>query len=285
MKRYIIMLAMAAALVGCDYLDKMPDDQKTDEMVWTNRTEVLKYLTNCYSALRQACRSEQDPWIGIVDDIEISSANLRPYGMARGDWSPTSLGYPDRWSLNYKAIRATFVFEQNIDRCKELSEDLKTRYVGESIFLRGYYYFDLLRLYGPVVLLRSLPSNSADFANMPRTPFDECISNVVECMDRAEAMLPTFWPADSEECGHATKVACRAVKAQALTLCRLRWGVCRSRTFCLADTCSKRYEYEKNYSVCSGLFFRPRDVDGRQGRGFPQEIPQFQLVGHDLQNG
>ena len=218
MKRYIIMLAMAAALVGCDYLDKMPDDQKTDEMVWTNRTEVLKYLTNCYSALRQACRSEQDPWIGIVDDIEISSANLRPYGMARGDWSPTSLGYPDRWSLNYKAIRATFVFEQNIDRCKELSEDLKTRYVGESIFLRGYYYFDLLRLYGPVVLLRSLPSNSADFANMPRTPFDECISYVVECMDRAEAMLPTFWPADSEECGHATKVACRAVKAQALLL-------------------------------------------------------------------
>ncbi|MCM1178244.1 MAG: RagB/SusD family nutrient uptake outer membrane protein [Bacteroides sp.] len=218
MKRYITILTALLAISGCTYLDKMPDDQKTDEMVWTSRTEVNKYLTNCYAGLRNECRTEQDPWVAMGDDMEICNANLVPYRMCRGDWSPTAAWYPDRWSLYYKAIRSTFVFENNIHRCDELSSTLKSRYVGETTFLRGYYYFDLLRLYGPAVLLKSLPSNDADFSSMARAPFDECIEYVVECLDKAEELLPAYYAPTDDDCGRATKVACRAIKAQALLL-------------------------------------------------------------------
>ena len=51
MKKYSIILLSLLALAGCNYLDKTPDDYKTDEMVWTNKNEVLKYLNNCYAAL------------------------------------------------------------------------------------------------------------------------------------------------------------------------------------------------------------------------------------------
>ena len=44
MKKYIIsLLAFTLLGTGCaDYLDKMPDDMKTDDMVWRSRDEVEK---------------------------------------------------------------------------------------------------------------------------------------------------------------------------------------------------------------------------------------------------
>ena len=52
MKKYIIVLFSLLALsTSCtDYLDKQPDDMKTDEMVWSSRMETEKYLANCYIA-------------------------------------------------------------------------------------------------------------------------------------------------------------------------------------------------------------------------------------------
>ena len=42
MKKYIIVLFSLLALsTSCtDYLDKQPDDMKTDEMVWSSRMEI-----------------------------------------------------------------------------------------------------------------------------------------------------------------------------------------------------------------------------------------------------
>ena len=49
--KHTIILLTALLFIGCEFLDKEPDDMKTDTMVWSNRNEVLKYLTNCYAAL------------------------------------------------------------------------------------------------------------------------------------------------------------------------------------------------------------------------------------------
>ena len=51
MKKYLILITSAFLLAGCNFLDKMPDDMKTEEKVWTNRNEVLSYLTNVYAVL------------------------------------------------------------------------------------------------------------------------------------------------------------------------------------------------------------------------------------------
>lgn len=209
--------AAVLMLAGCSYLDKMPDDMKTDEMVWTNRNEVLKYLTNIYAALPYDNLHQHDPWLGCADECDIPWAVYWTQVITSGNWEPSTNFYV-KWGTYYKAIRASFVFENNISRCTELSADLQTRYVGEAIFLRAYYYFLLLRQYGPVVLLTEQMSNSTDFGNMQRTPFDECVEYVVGQLDRAEAMLPYSYEAEPINKGRATKVTCRAVKAEMLLL-------------------------------------------------------------------
>ena len=64
MKKYLILITSAILLAGCDFLDKMPDDMNTEEMVWTNRNEVLSYLTNIYAAMPEKNCVESD-WNGL----------------------------------------------------------------------------------------------------------------------------------------------------------------------------------------------------------------------------
>ena len=218
MNKYITLFASAALLLsGCSYLDKMPDDMKTDDMVWTNRNEVLAYLTNVYAALPLDNLHQNDPWLGCSDECDIPWAVYATQPITMGNWDPTTNFYV-KWNTYYRAIRSSFVLENNIGRCTELASDLRTRYVGEAIFLRAYYYFLLLRQYGPVVLLKEEMPSTSDFGNMQRTPFDECVEYVVECCDRAEEMLPYSYSSDPDNMGRATKVACRAVKAEMLLL-------------------------------------------------------------------
>lgn len=69
-----------------------------------------------------------------------------------------------------------------------------------------------------MVLIKEQLSNSVDFGAMQRTPFDECVEYVVEQLEEAEAMLPYSYEAEPLNMGRATKVACRAVKAEMLLL-------------------------------------------------------------------
>ena len=217
MKKYSILLLSILALAGCNYLDKTPDDYKTDEMVWTNKNEVLKYLNNCYAALPEDNLHQDDPWLGCADELDIIWTAYRTHAINLGNWNPSSNFYV-KWGTYYKAIRATFVLEENIDRCTELSNELKKRYVGEARFLRGYYYFLLCRQYGPVVLVKQHYPDSHDFANMHRSTFDDCIDYICECMEAAEPLLPLSYKSDPAGMGRATVPACRAVKEMALLL-------------------------------------------------------------------
>ncbi|BDW78480.1 hypothetical protein BFINE_42750 [Bacteroides finegoldii DSM 17565] len=172
MKKYIIVLFSLLALsTSCtDYLDKQPDDMKTDEMVWSSRMETEKYLANCYGGIPTGHLHQHEPWVGAADECNITWNFYQADNFNRGDWTPSSELVCDRYARFYQAIRATLTFENNVDRCGELSSELKTRYKAEVRFLRGYYYYLLLRQYGPVVLIKELLPSETDFANMQRAP-------------------------------------------------------------------------------------------------------------------
>ena len=98
MKKYIIVLFSLLALsTSCtDYLDKQPDDMKTDEMVWSSRMETEKYLANCYGGIPTGHLHQHEPWVGAADEcnitwnlslIHISPAGNRPKRFPFGKFS------------------------------------------------------------------------------------------------------------------------------------------------------------------------------------------------------
>ena len=219
--KYIIysIIFIGLPLNSCgDFLDKIPDDQKTMEMVWENQKEVEKYLYSVYSKLPDE-RSFWNlcPWIGASDELNVTWERYLTASINVGSWNPSNIHY-DPWSDYYQAIRASFVFENNVDKCIELSSILKTQYKAEVKFLRGFYYWKLLQQYGPFVLIDKESDINDDWNKYPRTPYDTCVEYICTMMDEAEAELPWTWKTNSIWLGKPDKMACKAVKSEVLLM-------------------------------------------------------------------
>ena len=214
---YVWMLFLSAIVVGCDFLDKMPDDIKTDEMVWRSRRETEAYLYNVYAHMQVPDLKQSVLWVAFSDECDLTWNVYQPYNITRGNWNPSTT-FQNRWPENYRAIRASFIFENNVDKCPELSNDLKEQYKAEVKFLRGYYYWETLKQYGPAVLITELLPTGYDFNNMPRASFDECVEYIIQMVDEAYPVLPLNRKNDETWLGKPDKKACLALKAELLLL-------------------------------------------------------------------
>lgn len=210
---------MGLAAASCDFLDKMPDDQKTMDMVWKSQKETEKFLYNIYASLPEpACMMWSDvPWVAASDELDIVWDRYYPTSINVGNWNPTT-NYYDIWNACYKSIRASFVLENNIDKCYELPYNLKLQYVAEAKFLRGYYYWLLLRQYGPFVLVEN-EMDWQDKFTLARTPYGQCVEYICRMMDEARTDLPLSWRATNPTwMGKPDKLACLAVKSEVLLM-------------------------------------------------------------------
>ncbi|MGI6048311.1 MAG: RagB/SusD family nutrient uptake outer membrane protein [Petrimonas sp.] len=212
-----LLIAFIVGFTGCaDFLDKQPDDMKTDEMVWSSRTEVERYLANVYAAIPAHNLHQDDPWLGLSDEIDLSWTVYSTYPINLGNWDTGSWFYR-KYETWYRAIRASFVFENNVDRCQELSADLKKQYKAEVKFLRGYYYWLLLRQYGPIILVKEEQPSNVDWLGFSRSSFDECAEYICQLMDEAAEDLPVHWQNNTGWFGKPNKIVCKSVKSIVLT--------------------------------------------------------------------
>ena len=211
-----IVGAFSLVLNSCDFLDIRPADMKTGEIVWTSRTQTEDFLYNIYAAIPTPAMNTGFGFEGISDEMDYSWNVYWSYGINLGNWDPTS-AFQDNWATFYKAIRASFTLENNIDQNKQLSSQLIGQYKAEAKFLRGYYYWLLLRQYGPVPLIKEELPVSSNF-DLPRVPFDTVVNYIVEMINEAEPYLPDRWQAtNSEWIGKPDKLTCKAVIAAVRT--------------------------------------------------------------------
>ena len=120
----------------------------------------------------------------------------------------------------YKAIRDCNIFLENVNRPYDLEEYERKRWVAEVKFLKAFYHFYLMRMYGPIVLIKENQpvSDTPEQMAQYRTPFDECVQYVSNLLDEAIVDLPEKIQDRSNEMGRATKAIALSVKAQLLTM-------------------------------------------------------------------
>lgn len=119
--------------------------------------------------------------------------------------------------LNY--YRAKF---QGIIRCnlalreiakyepdETLSQELKDRLLGEAYFLRGVYYFQLVRIFGGVPLIDDV-LDSADKWQQPRATAEQVYDHVIADFESAEPLLWNKSKYTEEDAGRATRGAAQA---------------------------------------------------------------------------
>jgi hypothetical protein len=117
-----------------------------------------------------------------------------------------------RWHDSYVGIGRCNTFLANVDKV-EMSESTKTRMKGEAHFLRGLYYFMLENYYGDVPLILDQPDPNTQ-ADLPRTPREEVVAQIMKDLDSAALVLPAKY--SGGDVGRATKGAALALKARVL---------------------------------------------------------------------
>ena len=97
-----------------------------------------------------------------------------------------------------------------IDESSDTEVTLRTRYMGEAHFLRAYYYFRLLRLFGGMPLIDYVVDSSNKWAQT-RATRDETFQFIIDDLESANEMLVKKSTMKADDLGRATKGSAQAM--------------------------------------------------------------------------
>ncbi|MGL4293293.1 MAG: RagB/SusD family nutrient uptake outer membrane protein [Bacteroidales bacterium] len=202
-----------------DYLnvDKYFKDTLTEQKVFESKDYSERWLAGVYSHLvgenadvaskgHTLNNFSDDMFFGDRDNAYVTFKN----GLYDEGWKQT-------WGGLYVGIRDASTFINNIDINKELNAEEIADYKAQARFLRSYYYWLLLRKYGPVPLL---PEAGMDYTesyenlSRPRNTYDECANFIVREMELAAHDLPL--KRDNRNIARPTRGAALAARAKVL---------------------------------------------------------------------
>jgi len=209
---YLAALAAILFISSCDLLDVEIDDRLTMDMIFEDRQTIESFLYNIYSHTPSELNHDQTPWVPASDEADF--IYRRGYqNMNSGNWDPDNAPF-QKWSGYYQGINKASYFIENLEVIDDLTQNQVTQYKAEARFLRAYFYFLLIRQYGPVIILGEEPYPIDGDLNVPRTPFEESVQWVSDEFLRASEDLPLTW--QSQWYGKPTKGAALAYRSRLL---------------------------------------------------------------------
>lgn len=201
-----IFIVVVMLLISCKkYLDndQFFKDRLTLEKSFNNEVYIEEWLANSYSYLTginadvgskgfQPFNFGDDMYYGDRDGAyDPQNANSLDYNkFSLGNYKE---GDVQSWTLCYQGIRSASIFIQNIDQSTVISADKKADYKAQARFVRAYYYWLLLRKYGPVPIL---PDAGIDYTDsyadlaLPRSSYEQCAEYIGREMVLAAKNLP-----------------------------------------------------------------------------------------------
>jgi len=211
-KYYILLFLVLGAVSACETLDVEVDDRLTMDMVFETRSSVQSFLHHVYSFTPEEHNHDQTPWVPASDEADF--VYRRGYhNINSGNWDPGSAPFQN-WSHYYLGIRNASYFIQRVEECPELTPAEITRFEAEARFLRAYFYFQLIRQYGPVIILGEEPYPLDGEIDLPRNSFEESVEWVANEFETASRDLPLDWP--SQWYGKPTRGAALAYRSRLL---------------------------------------------------------------------
>ena len=200
-KKYLFLAAAISAgisLSSCsDYLnvDKYFADRMNEQKLFENKDYTNRWLAGIYSRL-SICRdygSKRAALSNFSDDMyftdNYADVNYKTYkyGQYNEEYDQQS------WESCYIGIRDATTFIRYVDINKELTYEEIQDYKAQARFLRAYYYWHLLRKYGPVPLIKEEVDYTVAYEDLatPRSSYDECVSYIVDELVIAAKDLPT----------------------------------------------------------------------------------------------
>ena len=220
--KYILLgaVVLGLGLTSCsDFLnvDRYFRDQQSTERIFSDKDYTLQWLSFCYSRLQgdnlEVGHSDVCPF-NFSDDQVFNERGDRFAKFKRGEYL-NSTGGQNAWKWSYDGIYQASILLNELYENEDLTPEEVTDVRGQARFLRAYFYWLLLRKFGPIPIL---PPEGADYTKSydelayPRKTYDECVSFITSELEIAATEL--FEKRDNLNIARPTKGAALAVRAK-----------------------------------------------------------------------
>lgn len=226
-KSIFILICSAWLWTGCnEYLNLVPeDDILTIPKIFETRTGAAQWMIDANQGfVPLQVHTTTNPAFCGADEYTSNRYARENRGMTSfliADGLQTALApINDMWTYNgvYYYIRYCNTFLKHIGDVYNLNEGELETWTAEIKALKAFYYFELVKRYGPIVLV---PQNIDVYAPMeeqrqPRSPLDSCFKAINQLLDEAIPYLQVFAEKDATRRMFFSKEGAMGLKCRVL---------------------------------------------------------------------
>jgi hypothetical protein len=221
MSKLSVVILLAGSLASCSksFLDTEPKDQVPATTVWSDPALAAAFVNGVYNDQNTQGLGmggfEEQMLASLSDEAVFTHAGRGINTINEGLLSPENTGWVSStydWAVMYKKIRAANVALENLAIATFNDPVLNDRLRGETHFLRGYYYQQLLRYYGAVPIITKVYDLGEDYT-VTRDTYEKCVNFIVDECDSAALLLDGKAGLGT---GRANTVAALALKSRVL---------------------------------------------------------------------
>ena len=227
-KKILLMGVIVGLTQSCNkFLDVVPDNAPVLDQAFAMRTMAERYLVTCYSSLPQSFSITGNAGLLAGDEFWLNSESIYSgysnwriaLGSQNGD-SPLLNAWDGNNGSNSYWIGITNcnTFLENIMKVPDMNEEEKLMWSSEVKFLKAYYYFLLVKQYGPLPIRdENIPIFSAPgTSQLARNSVDECFEYIIKLVDESMEYLMEDVASINTETGRITKIVAKSMKAEML---------------------------------------------------------------------
>ena len=229
----MLIAVLIVSASGCTkFLEREYDSYVDMSRTYTSYEKTSQALVNVYRYLPDGLNriGSDAMYDAATDDAEFAVETNAIQRFNVGSWSP-QYNPDDLWNSLYTGIRYANEFIENVHNVNldnyRLDPNNQTEYQNrlkdldiwenEARFLRAFFYFELLKRYGPVPIVTSVLPVSGDYSDVGRPSLDKVVEFICTECDKAAGGLETYpWRDKASAYGRATKGAALALKSRLL---------------------------------------------------------------------
>lgn len=214
----VSFVLLVITIFSCkDVLDKKPLDAISDDAVFNDPVFLQGYVYDIYSGIKPPWKPGSGGYETLTDvavdqpQTHDAAQGIREY--VQGILSPFNVtDLTTVWTDEYNYIRKANIFFEKTDKGSAISPDKLKFMRGQVHFLRAWMYFELMRTYGGVPIIKNSYSLTDASFDVARNTYDECNKFVLAECDTAISQLDGY----TINAGQISKPAAMALKAKIL---------------------------------------------------------------------
>ncbi|MDR0700415.1 MAG: RagB/SusD family nutrient uptake outer membrane protein [Tannerella sp.] len=193
-------LGMTTVFHSCNFLnvdDYFNETLKYDS-IFHNKLNLQKYLFNAANSFDDEGQifgnTVYTPGIMATDEAFSLGSAYNGMSLVLDEVTANDAQGINIYDKMYRIVRKANTIFARMDEAADLTSVDKREIMGYTHFLRAYAYYNLLNLYGPIVILGDdvLESNEeTEYYARYRNTYDECVNYICEEFEKAADYLPS----------------------------------------------------------------------------------------------